>query len=37
MDISQVRGFILSGDPTCITNHKGARSLGHGLDREERR
>ena len=33
--VSQIAGFILSGDPTYITNHKGARSLVHGLDREE--
>lgn len=29
--VSQIAGFILSGDPTYITNHKGARSLVHGL------
>jgi len=33
--VSQLTGFILSGDPTYITNYKGARSLVHGLDREE--
>ena len=33
--ISQITGFILSGDPAYITNHKGARSLVHGLDRDE--
>lgn len=33
--VSQIAGFVLSGDPTYITNHRGARALVHGLDREE--
>ena len=33
--IDQIVGYILSEDPTYITNHKNARSLICKLDREE--
>ena len=33
--IDQIGGYILSEDPTYITNHKNARSLICKLDREE--
>lgn len=33
--ISQIVGYILSEDPTYITNHKNARSLIRKLDRDE--
>ena len=33
--ISQIVGYILSEDPTYITNHKNARSLIRKLDRYE--
>ncbi len=33
--INQIVGYILSGDPTYITNHKGARSLIRKLERDE--
>lgn len=33
--ISQLIGYIMSGDPTYITNHNGARSLITKLDRDE--
>ncbi len=33
--ISQLIGYIMSGDPTYITNHNGARSLITRLDRDE--
>jgi len=33
--INQIVGYILSEDPTYITNHKNARSLIRRLDRNE--
>ena len=33
--INQIVGYILSEDPTCITNHKNARSLIRKIDRDE--
>ncbi len=33
--ISQIVGYILSGDPTYITNHNNARSLIRHLERDE--
>lgn len=33
--ISQLVGYILSGDPTYITSHKGARSLIRKIERDE--
>ncbi len=33
--INQIVGYILSEDPTYITNHNGARSLIRKLDRDE--
>lgn len=33
--ISQIVGYILSEDPTYITNHNNARSLVRRLDRDE--
>ena len=33
--IDQIAGYILSEDPTYITNHKNARSLIRKLDRHE--
>ena len=33
--INQIVGYILSGDPTYITNHKGARSLIRKMERDE--
>lgn len=33
--INQIVGYILSGDPTYITNHMGARTLIRKLDRDE--
>jgi len=33
--ISQFVGYILSGDPSYITNHDGARSLIAKLERDE--
>lgn len=33
--ITQIVGYILSGDPTYITNHKNARSLVHKVERDE--
>jgi uncharacterized protein (UPF0297 family) len=33
--ISQIVGYILSGDPTYITNHKNARSVIRKLERDE--
>lgn len=32
--IRQIRGFLLSGDPTYIPDHKNARALVCELDRE---
>lgn len=33
--INQIVGYILSEDPTYITNHKNARALIRRLDRDE--
>ena len=33
--IGQITGYILSGDPTYITAHKGARNIITKLDRED--
>ena len=33
--VHQIVGYILSGDPTYITNHKNARSLICHIDRDE--
>ncbi len=33
--ISQLVGYIMSGDPTYITSHKGARSLITKVERDE--
>jgi len=33
--VNQIVGYILSEDPTYITNHKGARALITKLDRDE--
>ena len=33
--INQLVGYILSGDPTYITNHKNARSVIRKLERDE--
>ena len=33
--ISQIVGYLLSGDPTYITNYKGARTTMSRLDRDE--
>lgn len=33
--ISQIVGYIMSGDPTYITNHNNARSLIRRLERDE--
>ncbi len=32
---NQIVGYILSGDPTYITNHNGARNLIRRLERDE--
>ena len=34
--INQIVGYILSEDPTYITNHMGARTMIRMLDRDER-
>lgn len=33
--IAQIVGYVLSGDPTYITAHKGARNLITRIDRED--
>ena len=33
--INQIVGYILSGDPTYITNHNNARTLIRKIDRDE--
>ncbi len=33
--VNQIVGYILSEDPTYITNHKGARSMICKIDRDE--
>ena len=33
--VNQIVGYIMSGDPTYITNYKGARSLISKVERDE--
>ncbi len=33
--VNQIVGYILSGDPTYITSHKGARTLIRQIERDE--
>ena len=33
--VNQIVGYIMSGDPTYITNHKGARTLISKVERDE--
>ncbi|MFI3230103.1 MAG: IreB family regulatory phosphoprotein [bacterium] len=33
--INQIVGYILSGDPTYVTNHKGARTMISKIERNE--
>ena len=33
--IAQINGYVLSGDPTYITAHKGARNIITKIDRED--
>ena len=33
--VSQIVGYIMSGDPTYITSHKGARSMVMKVERDE--
>ena len=33
--VNQIVGYIMSGDPTYITNHNGARSLVMKVERDE--
>ena len=33
--VNQIVGYIMSGDPTYITSHKGARSLISKVERDE--
>ena len=33
--ITQIVGYLISGDPTYITNHNGARSLAGRINRAE--
>lgn len=33
--VSQIVGYVMSGDPTYITSHKGARSLIMKVERDE--
>ena len=33
--INQIVGYILSGDPTYITNHNGARNMIKQIERDE--
>lgn len=33
--VNQIVGYIMSGDPTYITSHKGARSLIRKVERDE--
>lgn len=33
--VDQIIGYILTGDPTYITNHNGARCLAASIDRHE--
>ena len=33
--VNQIVGYLMSGDPTYITSHKGARSLIRKVERDE--
>ena len=33
--VNQIVGYVMSGDPTYITSHKGARSLIRKVERDE--
>jgi uncharacterized protein (UPF0297 family) len=33
--VSQIVGYLLSGDPTYVTSHKNARSLIRSIERDE--
>ena len=33
--VNQIVGYIMSGDPTYITNHRGARTLISKVERDE--
>ncbi len=33
--VNQIVGYVMSGDPTYITSHKGARSLVMKVERDE--
>ena len=33
--VNQLVGYLMSGDPTYITNHKGARSIIKRIERDE--
>jgi uncharacterized protein (UPF0297 family) len=33
--VDQIVGYLLSGDPTYITSHQGARHLIRGLERDQ--
>lgn len=33
--VNQLVGYLMSGDPTYITNHKGARSVIKRIERDE--
>ena len=33
--VNQIVGYVMSGDPTYITSHKGARSLVMRVERDE--
>ena len=33
--VNQIVGYVMSGDPTYITSHKGARSLIRRVERDE--
>ncbi len=33
--VNQIVGYVMSGDPTYITNHKGARSMIMKVERDE--
>ena len=34
-EVNQIVGYIMSGDPTYITSHKGARSMIMKVERDE--
>ncbi len=33
--VNQIVGYVMSGDPTYITNHKGARAVIRRMERDE--